>query len=105
MRRARRQSHCRLQQRSITCSSSLCASLTSVKGNTPCRYQGYIGAYLIIGGVDALGPKLVSVSANGNSMPAPYLADGSGSLAAISIFEKDYKFDMEVGVSGSVRIL
>jgi len=58
------------------------------------KYQGHVGAYLIIGGVDGTGPRLVSVSASGNSTLAPFLADGSGSYAAISIFEKDYVFNM-----------
>lgn len=29
------------------------------------RYGGYIGAYLILGGIDSSGPHLVSVSADG----------------------------------------
>jgi 20S proteasome subunit beta 2 len=61
-------------------------------------HAGHVGAYLIIGGVDATGPRLVSVSASGNSTLAPFLADGSGSYAAISIFEKDYVFNMTVRV-------
>ena len=60
------------------------------------RYQGHVGAYLIIGGVDCTGPRLVSVSAYGNSDELPYLAMGSGSLAATSVLEMNYRPNMTV---------
>lgn len=60
------------------------------------KYQGYIGAYLIIGGCDFYGPYLGNVHAAGSASKEKYLADGSGSLAAIAVLEKDYKDDMKV---------
>jgi 20S proteasome subunit beta 2 len=60
------------------------------------QYQGYIGAYLLIGGVDFTGPHLYDVSASGYDMHLPYAADGSGSYCAIAILERDYKFGMSV---------
>ncbi|CAB3407642.1 unnamed protein product [Caenorhabditis bovis] len=58
------------------------------------QYQGYIGAYLLIGGVDPTGPHLYMCSANGTTMAFPYTSQGSGSYAAITILERDYKPDM-----------
>jgi len=57
-------------------------------------YMGYIGAYLILGGVDCTGPSLYMISADGNFRHLPYATMGSGSLAAMSVFESEYKDDM-----------
>lgn len=59
------------------------------------QYMGYVGAYLLIGGVDPTGPHLYECSANGTTMSKPYAAQGSGSYSAISILERDYCFGME----------
>jgi len=59
-------------------------------------YGGYIGAYLIIGGVDCKGPHLVNITADGAKMWVPYYATGSGSLSAISVIESNYREDMPV---------
>jgi len=58
------------------------------------QYQGHVGAYLLIGGVDPTGPHLYDVSASGMSMSLPFACDGSGSYCAIAILERDYKPDM-----------
>ena len=58
------------------------------------RYQGYIGAALIIGGIDVNGPQIVNISPYGNSMRVPFTTMGSGSLAATSILETGYKDNM-----------
>ena len=60
------------------------------------RYQGYIGAALIIGGIDVNGPQIVNISPYGNSMRVPYTTMGSGSLAAMSILETGYKDNMSL---------
>lgn len=60
------------------------------------KHMGYIGAYLLIGGVDATGAHLYEVSANGTTMAKAFAADGSGSYCAISILERDFKKDMTV---------
>ena len=49
------------------------------------RYQGHIGAYLIIGGVDFDGPQLYSIAAHGSTDKIPFTAMGSGMLSATSI--------------------
>jgi 20S proteasome subunit beta 2 len=55
------------------------------------RYQGYIGAYLVVGGVDPTGPGLFTVHAHGSTDKLPYVTMGSGSLAAMSVFETKWK--------------
>lgn len=59
------------------------------------RYQGYIGAALVLGGVDFNGPHLYSIYPHGSTNKLPYCTMGSGSLAAMSVFEDRYKPDME----------
>ncbi|XP_033096037.1 proteasome subunit beta type-7-like [Anneissia japonica] len=59
------------------------------------RYQGYIGAALVLGGVDIDGPHLYSIYPHGSTNKLPFVTMGSGSLAAMSVFEDRYKVDME----------
>ncbi|XP_046999998.1 proteasome subunit beta type-7-like [Schistocerca americana] len=58
------------------------------------RYQGYIGAALVLGGVDNTGPHLYCIYPHGSSDKLPYATMGSGSLAAMSVFESRWKPDM-----------
>ncbi|XP_044743925.1 proteasome subunit beta type-7 [Chrysoperla carnea] len=58
------------------------------------RHQGYIGAALILGGVDNDGPRLYSIFPHGSTDKLPYTTMGSGSLAAMSVFESQWKPDM-----------
>jgi 20S proteasome subunit beta 2 len=55
------------------------------------RYQGHIGAYLVIAGVDPTGSHLFTVHAHGSTDKLPYVTMGSGSLAAMSVFETQWK--------------
>lgn len=55
------------------------------------RYQGYIGAYLVVAGVDPTGTHLFTVHAHGSTDKLPYVTMGSGSLAAMSVFESSWK--------------
>ncbi|KAK2850678.1 proteasome core particle subunit beta 2 [Arthroderma sp. PD_2] len=55
------------------------------------RYQGHIGAYLVIAGVDPTGTHLFTVHAHGSTDKLPYVTMGSGSLAAMSVFESTWK--------------
>jgi 20S proteasome subunit beta 2 len=59
------------------------------------RYQGYIGAYLIVAGVDPTGTHLFSCQAHGSTDKLPYMTLGSGSLAAMGVLECEYKVGME----------
>lgn len=58
------------------------------------RYQGYIGAALILGGVDSTGPHLYNIHPHGSSEHLPYATMGSGSLAAISVIETRWQQNM-----------
>ena len=64
------------------------------------NYGGYIGAYLIVGGVDCTGPHIVDVSADGTQMWLPFYSTGSGSLAATAVLESTYRDDMPVYEEG-----
>ena len=59
------------------------------------RYQGHISAALVLGGVDFSGPHLYCVYPHGSSSVLPFVTMGSGSLAAMSVFEDRYHPDME----------
>ena len=60
------------------------------------RYQGHIGAALVLGGVDSTGPQLFTVAPHGSTDKLPYVTMGSGSLAAMAVFESYWKPNMEV---------
>jgi len=51
------------------------------------RYQGYIGASVILGGCDLKGPQVYQVNQHGSTSKIPYATMGSGALSAMSIFE------------------
>jgi 20S proteasome subunit beta 2 len=55
------------------------------------RHQGHIGAYLVVAGVDPTGAHLFTVHAHGSTDKLPYVTMGSGSLAAMSVFETQWK--------------
>ncbi|GLG97811.1 hypothetical protein R5R35_009488 [Gryllus longicercus] len=59
------------------------------------RYQGYIGAALVLGGVDSTGPHLYCIYPHGSSDKLPFTTMGSGSLAAMAVFETRWKPDMD----------
>ena len=51
------------------------------------RYQGNVSAALVLGGVDVHGPHLYSIHPHGSTQRLPYTTMGSGSLAAMAVFE------------------
>ncbi|RAK97401.1 proteasome core particle subunit beta 2 [Aspergillus ibericus CBS 121593] len=59
------------------------------------RYQGHIGAYLVVAGVDPTGIGLFTVHAHGSTDKLPYVTMGSGSLAAMSVFESMWKPNLD----------
>lgn len=59
------------------------------------RYQGYVSAALVLGGCDATGPHVYQIYPHGSTSELPYTTMGSGSLAAMSVFETDWRDDME----------
>jgi 20S proteasome subunit beta 2 len=58
------------------------------------QYQGHVSAALILGGYDKTGPKLTSIHPHGSTDSTPYVTMGSGSLAAMAVFESRFKPDM-----------
>eukprot|EP00842_Homolaphlyctis_polyrhiza_P002705 jgi/Hompol1/3435/HPOL_003255-RA len=58
------------------------------------KYQGHIGAALVLGGCDLKGPQLYTIAPHGSSDKLPYVTMGSGSLAAMAIFESKWKANM-----------
>ncbi|CAE7846418.1 psmB7, partial [Symbiodinium microadriaticum] len=57
-------------------------------------YQGHVSAALVLGGVDVHGPHLYSIFPHGSTQRLPYVTMGSGSLAAMAVFESRYTEDM-----------
>jgi len=55
------------------------------------QYQGYVSAALVLGGIDAVGAHIYTVYPHGSTDRLPFATMGSGSLAAMSIFEAEYK--------------
>lgn len=60
------------------------------------QYQGHISAALVLGGVDADGPFLGTIAPHGSTDRLPFVAMGSGSLAAMAMLESGYKDHMNV---------
>lgn len=60
------------------------------------QYQGHIGAALVLGGVDASGPNLFTVAPHGSTDKLPYVTMGSGSLAAMAVFEGGWRPNLDV---------
>ncbi|ORZ32315.1 proteasome subunit beta type-7 [Catenaria anguillulae PL171] len=58
------------------------------------RYQGHVGAALILGGVDVQGAHLFTIYPHGSTDKLPFVTMGSGSLAAMSVMESEWKADM-----------
>ena len=73
--------------------SRVVTALTMLKSHL-FKYQGHVGAALVLGGVDINGPHLFSVHPHGSSDSLPFATMGSGSLAAMAVFEADFKEDM-----------
>lgn len=60
------------------------------------RYQGYVSAALVLGGVDVEGPFLATVAPHGSTDRLPFVTMGSGSIAAMTALECGYKDDLSL---------
>lgn len=58
------------------------------------RYQGHVSAALVLGGYDVNGPYLGTIAPHGSSDRLPCVSMGSGSLAAMAVFEDRYRPNM-----------
>jgi 20S proteasome subunit beta 2 len=74
-------------------------SSNGLEANGMHRYQGHIGAALVLGGVDVTGPQLFTVAPHGSTDKLPYVTMGSGSLAAMAVFETYWKTGLDVSLS------
>ena len=70
--------------------SRVVTALTLLKSHL-FRYQGNVSAALVLGGFDVTGPHLHTVFPHGSTDTLPFATMGSGSLAAMSVFEADYR--------------
>ena len=84
-----------LQRLSTGRESRVLTSLTICKDYLY-KHAGNISAALILGGFDLMGPQLFSIHPHGSSESLPFLAMGSGSLAAISILENSYQSSLDL---------
>lgn len=69
------------------------------------RYQGHVSAALVLGGCDVSGPHLHTIYPHGSVDSLPYVTMGSGSLAAMSVFEAHYEENLSVSSPASVSNL
>jgi len=60
------------------------------------QYQGHVSAALVLGGVDVEGFHLYTIHPAGSTDKLPFVTMGSGSLAAMAVFEAGYKDDLEI---------
>jgi 20S proteasome subunit beta 2 len=58
------------------------------------RYQGHVSAALVLGGCDISGPHVYQIYPHGSTGKLPYTTMGSGSLAAMSVFESTWREGM-----------
>lgn len=70
------------------------ATVTRILRQTLFRYQGHVGASLIVGGVDLNGPQLYSVHPHGSYSRLPFTALGSGQDAAVALLEDRFQPNM-----------
>lgn len=58
------------------------------------KYQGHVSAALVLGGIDSEGAHVYTVWPHGSTDRLPFATMGSGSLAAMAVFEAGYKDDL-----------
>ncbi|URE18830.1 hypothetical protein MUK42_31055 [Musa troglodytarum] len=70
--------------------SRVVTALTLLKSHL-FSYQGHVSAALVLGGVDVTGPHLHTVYPHGSTDTLPFATMGSGSLAAMAVFESKFR--------------
>lgn len=58
------------------------------------HYQGHVSAALVLGGCDVQGPHVYQIYPHGSTGKLPYTTMGSGSLAAMAVFESAWRGDL-----------
>jgi 20S proteasome subunit beta 2 len=59
------------------------------------QHQGHISAALVLGGCDINGPAVYQIHPHGSTAKLSYTTMGSGSLAAMAVFESSWREDLE----------
>jgi len=59
------------------------------------QHQGQISAALVLGGCDINGPTIFQIHPHGSTAKLNYTTMGSGSLAAMAVFESSWREDMD----------
>lgn len=72
------------------------ATVTRILRQKLFRYQGHVGASLIVGGVDVTGPQLYSIHPHGSYSRLPFTALGSGQDAALAVLEDRFQPNMSL---------
>lgn len=80
------------------CQSRVVTAMTMLKRHL-FQYQGHVSAALVLGGMDVTGAHLYTVYPHGSTDKLPFVTMGSGSLAAMSVFESSYADEMEEDVA------
>ncbi|XP_054435017.1 proteasome subunit beta type-10 isoform X2 [Pteronotus mesoamericanus] len=70
------------------------ATVTRLLRQTLFRYQGHVGASLVVGGLDVTGPQLYTVHPHGSYSRLPFAALGSGQDAALAVLEDRFQPNM-----------
>ncbi|KAL8482002.1 hypothetical protein ACS0TY_028232 [Phlomoides rotata] len=70
--------------------SRVVTALTLLKSHL-FSYQGHVSAALVLGGVDVTGPHLHTIYPHGSTDTLLFATMGSGSLAAMSVFESNFR--------------
>lgn len=83
-----------LLHRSLSSRQSKTVTALSILKSRLFKYQGHIGAALILGGCDSAGFHLFSIYPHGSSDALPYATMGSGSLAAMAVLESEFHEDL-----------
>lgn len=59
-------------------------------------FQGHVSAALVLGGIDSSGPHVNCIHPHGSSDSLPFVAMGSGSLAAMAFLEAGWRPNLEL---------
>ncbi|KAG8521744.1 Proteasome subunit beta type-10 [Galemys pyrenaicus] len=80
------------------------ATVTRILRQTLFRYQGHVGASLVVGGVDVKGPQLYGVHPHGSYSRLPFTALGSGQEAALAVLEDRFQPNMTLEAAQGLMV-
>ncbi|XP_004690514.1 PREDICTED: proteasome subunit beta type-10 [Condylura cristata] len=80
------------------------ATVTRILRQTLFRYQGHVGASLLVGGVDVKGPQIYCVHPHGSYSRLPFTAMGSGQSAALAVLEDRFQPNMTLEAAQTLLV-